>query len=341
MKRWPFALPLLVGSCVGVFSFASSRYVWADQAAIPTIGILSVGGPATATACGTGAAAAACFVDALRELGYVQGRNINVVYRFADGAYERLPALAVELVSLRPDIIYTHTTPGAEAAAKATTTIPIIVGPAGETTMSRLAGNFGRPRGNVTGFTLDNVDEYAKCLQLVKELDTRVSRVAVVRNPDNPARHSYPAVLEPAARQVGVTLVDVKVRSESDLRQAIDAIGASGANAVLLVNDAELSGSTTMRRRITDWTASHGMPMLSSSPVVTKEGGLLSIGVDTPALARRAAVYADKILKGAKPAELPVERPTKITLSVNLKTAKALGLTIPPSLLLRADEVIQ
>jgi putative ABC transport system substrate-binding protein len=341
MKSWSLAVPLLLGALAVAFFLGIKQVARAQQPAPPTIAILSVGGSADATACASGAGAVGCFVDALRTLGYVPGRSINLVYRFADGAYERLPALAAELVSLGPDIIYTHTTPGAEAAAKATTTIPIIVAPAGEATMDRLAGNLGRPRGNVTGFTLDNVDEYTKCLQLVKELDPRVSRVAVLLNPDNPAWRPYPAVLEPAAHQVGVTLVAVKARNESDLSQAFATIGASRANAVLVVNDAELTGSSKVRRQIIDWTANRGMPVATSSPVATKDGGLLSVGIDTPELARRAAVYADKILKGAKPAELPVERPTAVMLSVNLRTAKALGLTISQSLLLRADEVIQ
>jgi putative ABC transport system substrate-binding protein len=343
MTRRRLALPVLVGALAIFFCFGLRQAAIAQQPAPPTIGILSVGGPANATTCGSGAVTAnvSCFVDALRGLGYAPERNITLVYRFADGAYERLPGLAAELVSLRPDIIYTHSTPGAEAAAKATTTIPIIVAPAGESTMERLAGNLARSRGNVTGFALENVDEYAKCLQLMKDIDTRISRVAVLVNPDNPAWSSYPAVLEPAAHQVGVTLAEVKARSESDLSQAFAAIGAGGANALLMVNDAEPAGSSKVRRRIIDWAISRGVALATSSPIVTKDGGLLSLGIDPPALARRAAVYADKILKGAKPAELPVERPTAVTLSINLKTAKALGLTIPQSLLLRADEVIQ
>jgi putative ABC transport system substrate-binding protein len=315
--------------------------VYAQQPLPPTVGILSPAGPTAATSCGSGEGNFGCFVDALRSLGYVPGRNINVVYRFADGAYERLPALAVELVSLRPDVIFTHTTPGAEAAAKATTTIPIVVGPAGEATMSRLAGdNLGRPRGNVTGFTLDNVDEYSKCLQLVKELDTRFSRVAVLVNPDNPAWRPYPAVLESVARQVSMTLIEVKVRNESDLSQAFAGIVTSGANVLLMVSDAQFMASSKVRRRIIDWATSRGIPVLASSPVMTKDGALLSVGVDTPALARGAAGYVDRILKGAKPGDLPVQRPTTVMLSVNLKSAKALGITIPQSLLLRADEVI-
>ncbi|HVS57241.1 MAG TPA: ABC transporter substrate-binding protein, partial [Casimicrobiaceae bacterium] len=255
--------------------------------------------------------------------------------------YKRLPALAAELVSLRPDVIYTYTGAGAEAAAKATTTIPIVAGPAGEEPLIRLAGNLARPTGNVTGATLDSIEQDQKCLQLLKELAPRTSRVAILLDPDNPRWRGYPDVLSAAAAQLGVTLIRIDARGAVELPQAFTAIAASRVDAIFMVDDAALAGSGDVRKQVIEWALSRRLPIVSSSTRVAPEGGLVSMGTDISALARRAATYVDKILKGAKPADLPVERPSIFRLSVNLKTAKALGLTIPQSLLLRADEVIE
>ena len=167
-------------------------------------------------------------MEGLRALGYVEGRNVSLEYRFADGDYKRLPALAAELVSLRPDVIYTHTGAGADAAARAaTTTIPIVVGPAGEATLTRLAVNLARPTGNVTGVTLNSSEQDQKCLQLLKDLAPRASRVAVLVNPDNSAYRDYPGVLSPAATKLDVTLIRIDARGVSELPQAFAAIESS------------------------------------------------------------------------------------------------------------------
>jgi putative ABC transport system substrate-binding protein len=254
---------------------------------------------------------------------------------------ERLPALAAELVSLRPDVIYTWTTGGADAAAGATSTIPIVIGPAGEITLERLAGNFARPIGNVTGVTLSSVEQNQKCLQLLKDLAPRTSRVAIMVNPDNPTNLSYPGILRPAASQLDLTLIRIDVRNASDLPQAFATIRSGGADAIFLVDDAALAGTAGVRKEIINRALRDRLAVASSSSRVAPDGGLVSLGADNSALARRAAFYVHRILGGAKPADLPVERPTIYKLSVNRKAAAALGLTIPQSLLLRADEVIQ
>ena len=331
----------LASASLLIVSLAMTACVWAQQPVpLPKIGILSPGRLATAV-CGSDAAGPVCFVEGLRALGYVDGRNVSLEYRFADGDYKRLPTLAAELVILRPDVIFTYTGVGADAAARATTTIPIVVGPAGEGTLTRLAVNFARPTGNVTGVTLNSSEQDQKCLQLLKEMAPRASRVVVLVNPDNSATRDYPGVLVPAATKLGVTLIRIDARGVSELPQAFAAIASSQADAIFMADDVVLAGSGEIRKQVIKWALGRRLPIASSHSNVASDGGLVSLGTDHLALGRRAAFYVDKILKGAKPSDLPVERPTIYKLSVNLTTAKALGLTIPQSLLLRADEVIQ
>jgi putative tryptophan/tyrosine transport system substrate-binding protein len=332
----------IAAALFSALSLAVAQYAWAQQPAkLPKVAILAVLKP-TAETCSANfqGPSLPCFMDAMRELGYVDGKNVSFEFRFAEEDAKKLPALATELVRLRPDVIYTAG-PGATAAANATTTIPIVVGPGGEETLTRLAGNLAHPRGNVTGFTLTSVEQERKCLQLLKELALRTSRVAFLVNPDNPGSRDYPGVLATAATQLGVTLIRIEARNVSDLPQAFAVIAASGANAIFLVDDPALAGTGEGRKQVIEQALSRRLPVVSSNSSVASEGGLVSLGTDRRALARRAAVYVDKILKGAKPADLPVERPSAYKVSVNVKTAKALDLTIPQSLLLRADEVIQ
>ena len=332
----------IAAALFSALSLAVTQYAWAQQPArLPKVAILAPLKP-TAQACEANPQGSAmpCFVDAMRELGYVDGKNVSFEFRFAGGDYKKLPAFATELVSLRPDVIYTAG-PGASAAANATTTIPIVVGPGGEETLTRLAGNLAHPTGNVTGFTLTSVEQELKCLQLLKELAPRTSRVAFLVNPDTPASSDYPGVLAPAAGRLGVALIRIEARNVSDLPQAFATIVASGANAIFLVDDPALAGTGEARKQVIEQALSRRLPLASPNSSVAPEGGLVSLGTDRPALVRRAAFYVDKILKGAKPADLPVERPSTFKLSVNVKTARALGLPVPQSLLLRADEVIE
>ncbi len=219
--------------------------------------------------------------------------------------------------------------------------VPIVVGPAGEVTLTRLAGNLARPTGNVTGTTANTIGQDEKCLQLLRELDPRSSRVAVLFNPDNYDFHGYPGVLAAAAVQAGMTLIGIEIRSVADLPQAFAAIAAGRANAILLTGDPALTANDEVRQKIIKWAAGRRLPLASPGPRVAPGGGLVSLSTDLEAPARRAAYYVHRILGGSKPAELPVERPTTYKLSVNATTAAAVGLTIPQSVRLRADEVIK
>jgi putative ABC transport system substrate-binding protein len=265
-----------------------------------------------------------CFLEGLRALGYVDGRNVAFEYRFAEGASERLPALAAELVSFRPDVILTFTTPGADAAAAATTTIPIVVGPASEETLERLAGNFARPVGNVTGLTLNSFEQDRKCLQLLKELAPRTSRVAVLGNPDNPLSRSYPGVLSPAANQLGITLTRIDARNASDLPQAFAMIVAGDADALFIVDDAALAGNVEVRRQIIKRALGRGLPVASASSRRRCRRWSRVFGYRQFGAFRRAAFYVHRILR-AKPADLPAERPTIFKLSINLKPRRRSG----------------
>ncbi len=343
VRRTFMASVAIAVALFSVLGLTTATCAWAQQPAkLPKVAILSPRAP-TAQACGPNMQGTSlrCFLDAMVELGYVEGKNVSFEFRYAEDDYKRLPALAAELVRLRPDVIYTAGTPGVTAAMNATTTIPIIVGPAGEETLTRLAGNLAHPTGNVTGFTLDSVEQVLKCLQLLKELAPRASRVALLVNPDNPNFRDYPGALVPAATQMGLTFIRIEARSLSDLPQAFAAIAASGANAIYFFDDALLAGTGSGRRQVSEWALKQKLPLASSQARVASDGGLLSFGTDLNALNRRAATYVDKVLKGVKPVDLPVERPSVFNLSVNVKTAKALGIVIPQSLLLRADEVIQ
>jgi putative ABC transport system substrate-binding protein len=328
-------------SLVAVTSLAST-HPWAQKPArLPTVGILSPNTPVGACGANLQGRTVCYFMDGLRALGYVEGRNVAFEYRFADEDSKRLPALAKELVALRPDVIYTHTGLSADAAAAATTTIPIVIGPAGETSLTRLAGNLARPTGNVTGIALNSIGQDEKCLQLLKELAPGIKRVAVLLNPNNFDYRGYPGVLGPAATQSGMTLIGIEVRNVADLRQVFATLVARSADAILLTSDAVLTASDAIRPQVIEWAISHRLPLASPSYRVAPGGGLISLSTDIEAPARRASFYVHRILNGAKAADLPVELPTTFKLVVNRKTASALGLTIPQSLLLRADEVIQ
>jgi putative ABC transport system substrate-binding protein len=282
------------------------------------------------------------FVGRLRELGYVDGRNIRLDIRFAEDRFDRLPALAAELVKARPAVIYTYSGPGAFAAAGATTSIPIVVGPTGVETMEQLAGNFARPVANVTGFTLGagaGVAEDQLCLQLLKEAVPGASRIAVVVNPDNPTWRDYPNVLQAAAP--GVVLIGVESRGAVDIGPTLSHYTNGTVDGLLLGDDPTLAGDSGVRARVIEFAREQHLPSASTYANYAREGGLLSYGNDLVNIIRGAASYVDRILRGAKPGDLPVQLPTKFEMAVNLKTAKALGLTIPLSILARADEVIE
>jgi putative ABC transport system substrate-binding protein len=282
------------------------------------------------------------FLGRLRELGDVDGRNIRLDIRFAGSRYDRLPALAAELVEARPAVIFTSSAPGGFAAAGATTSIPIVVAPTGIDTMEQLAGkNFAKPVGNVTGFTLDTGGEAEDqlCLQLLKEAAPGGSRIAVVVNPDNPTLRDYPNVLQAAAP--GVVLIRVESRGAVDIGPTLSHYTNGTVDGLMLIDDSQLAGDSSVRARVIEFARDQHLPSATTYANYAREGGLLSYGVDMVPIFRSAAEYVHRIVHGARPSELPVQVPTKFELVVNLKTAKALGLTIPPSILARADEVIE
>jgi len=280
------------------------------------------------------------FRDGMRALGHVEGRTVAYASRFAGDDYRRLPALAKELVALRPDVIYTHTGLSADAAATATATIPIVIGPAGEASIARLAGDLARPIRNVTGIAFNTIGQDVKCLQLLKEIAPRIARVGVLVNPDNADFSGYPGVLEAAAASLGMTLIGTAVRNLAQLRPALATLEARRPDAILLTADAALTASDEVRPRIIAWATSRRLPLASPSYRVAPAGGLFSLSTDIEAITRRAAYYVHRILNGARPADLPVELPTTFRLVVNRDAANGLGLTLPQSVLVRADEVI-
>jgi len=312
---------------------------WGQGAAAwPRVGVLS---PAGAEILKRPDSSVANLVAGLGDLGHVDGRSVRLEFRFADQALDRLPALAAELVRQTPQIIYSHTNTAARAAARATTTIPIVVGPAGEELLLELAGSLARPTGNVTGITLTNSQWDQKCLQLLKDIAPRTRKVAVVFNPDNPDAGQNLRGLALGLGPLGLALVRVDARGAGDVPQAFAAAAAAGADAMFLTNDSVLAGTPLVRMRFIEAAAARRLPLVSSQYAVAADGGLLSMGTDIGALGRRAAWQVHRILGGAKPGDLPVERPSTFKLTLNLKTARALGLTVPQSLLLRADEVIR
>lgn len=283
--------------------------------------------------------AVATFLETLREQGYVDGRNIRLDFRFAEDRLDLLPGLAAELVKDRPDVIYTHSTPGAFAAAGATTKIPIVAGPVVEATMVQLAGNFARPVANVTGFTLAGVSADEKCLQLLKEAVPAASRIGVLLNPDNPAWRDYPTALNAAAEQLGLTLIFIESRGPVDIDRTLSQLADKALDGLLIADDSSFLGG--VRARIIEFARERHLPSASTESGYARNGSLLSLGTDVGFIVRGAAEYVNRIIHGAQPSELPVQRPAKFQLSVNLATAKAIGIVMPPVIVGRADEVIE
>ena len=278
------------------------------------------------------------FRQGLRELGYVEGQNIAIEYRWAAGQYDRLPSLALALVSLKVDVIVAPTSHAVRAAAKATRTIPIVTPVVVDPVATGLVASLARPGGNTTGLTDMSSDLSGKRLELLKSIVPRVSRIAVLSNPTDAAAGVKMRAMEDAARAFGVRLQPVEVRSGADLETAFQAAAKLRAGALITVEDTLLLDH---RARIAKLAEEGRLPALYANREFVDAGGLMSYGPSIEDMFRRAATHVDKILKGARPGDLPIEQPTKFELVINLKTAKVLGLTIPRSLLLRADEVIQ
>jgi putative ABC transport system substrate-binding protein len=280
------------------------------------------------------------FLRGLRGLGYVEGRNVVIEYRDAEGKPERLPALAAELVALKVDVIVAPPTLAALAAKQATKTLPIVFAVA-DPVGSGLVTSLGRPGGNVTGLSQLAPELVGKCLELLTQAVPGVSRVAVLWEPGAFGGRTEKDMLKAAdgaGRALGVRLQFVEVRGPADIDRAFSDMTRARAGALTVLPSGMFNNE---RRRVVDLATKDRLPAVYSWREFVDAGGLMSYGVDLADLWRRAATYVDKILKGAKPADLPVEQPTKFEFVINLKTAKALGLTIPPSVLGRADQIIQ
>jgi putative tryptophan/tyrosine transport system substrate-binding protein len=277
------------------------------------------------------------FRAGLRDLGYVEGKNIAIEFRWADGSYDRLPALAAELVRLDVDVLVTYTTLGARAAQSATTTIPIVVATMPDALATGLITSLANPGGNLTGMTFFNPELMAKRLELLKEAAPSVSRAAVLLNPDNPANGLVLQAMETTAKTLNVELQPIETRGPSEFERAFAAMADQQIGAVVIHDDPIL---LTGAKTIADLAAKQRLPSIGTTEL-TSAGGLMAYGVDFAAMFRQAAIFVDKILKGAMPGNLPVERSTRFKFVINLQTAKTLGIKIPPMLLARTDEVIE
>jgi putative ABC transport system substrate-binding protein len=301
------------------------------------IGVLSTGGPEQENFVW------AALRGLLRERGWIEGQNLVIEWRYAEAKYERLSDLAAELVRLQPDLIMARGGPGATAAKRATTTIPIVMYGATDPVGIGLVQSLARPGGNVTGLSDDQDPEIlGKRLQLLKEVAPTVSKVAVLtRVPPSavvPLISRYEAALEAGAKALGLQVRQWHLQGPDDINKAFTAILREGFGTLQV---AYVPVTWINRRQILDLATRHRLPAIYMHRTYALDGGLMAYGEDEREVPRHLAVYVDKILRGTKPADLPIEQPTKFELVINLKTAKAMGLTIPQSLLVRADEVIQ
>ena len=299
---------------------------------IPRVGILWVYSPSI------GSVFADAFRQGLRGLGYVEGRTIVLEERWADGKFERLPSLASELVRLNVDVIVTASTPAAQAAQQATRTIPIVITLVTDPVESGLVASLARPGGNITGLSLMHPELTGKRLELLKEIIPTVRRVGVFWNASTPAYRLLLTETETAARSLGLQLHVVEVRGPTDFENAFSALTRGRVGALVLLPDVLFRNQ---QRRILDLASKNHLPAMYWSRELVDAGGLMAYGANIPDQYRQAATVVDKILKGATPGELPLEQPAKLELVINLKTAKALGVTVPQSVLRRADYVVE
>jgi putative ABC transport system substrate-binding protein len=278
------------------------------------------------------------FRDGLRALGYEEGRNIVIEYRWAEGEYERFPALIAELVASNVDVIVTAGTPASLAVKKATTTIPLVMVAVGDPVATGLVASLARPGGNITGLTSISSEMEGKRLELLREVVPKVSHIAVLWNAASPIQVIEEGEVRAAAGVLGIKMLSLGVRTREEIDDALATIIRERPDALLVLADRLFLHHRT---RIIAFAAQERLPGVHAYRELIEAGGLMSYGPSYADMHRRAAAYVDKILKGAKPADLPVERPVKFELVVNLRAAKALGLTIPPSVIFRADEIIE
>ena len=309
-----------------------ARGLRAQQKAMPVIGYLHFGSP------GPFAPFVAAFHQGLGEAGYVEGQNLAIEYRWAEGRYDRLPALAADLVGRKVDVIVTSNLPASLAAKNATTTIPIIFLTGGDPVVDGLVANFARPDGNLTGFSIMAFELMPKQLELLSELVPEARVIALLANPNNPATEPITRTVKEAADAKGLQLRVLKAGTESEIDAAFATFVQLKVGALVVVPDPFM---LARREQLATLAARHVIPAIYAWREFAMAGGLISYGPSVTGTWRQLGDYAGKILKGAKPSDLPVQQPTTFELVVNLNTAKALGLTVPPSILARADEVIE
>ena len=278
------------------------------------------------------------FVRGMRDLGYAEGKHLAIEWRFADGHYDRLPGLAAELVQNKVDVIVTHGTPGSLAAKRSTSTIPIVIAATLDPVGNGLVASLARPGGNVTGLSYMTADFSGKQVELLKTMLPKLNHFAVLSHPDNAGQQANLQRVQAAARQLAIRTTVVAARSAEEIERAFSLITQKHAGAVFVLLE---SFFVAQRRQIAELALKHHLPTMHETRREIEAGGLMSYGADSTLMYRRAATYVDKILKGTKPSDLPVEQPTVLQLVINSKTATALGVKIPREMLLRADEVIE
>src|SRR5262245_388586 len=326
MRRIGLVVTLMLS--IALWPFAEAQ----PQGKLPLVGVLEPGRQQPPPRCFGG------FQQSLRDLGYVEGRTIRLAYRYAEDHPDRLPTLAAELVQLSPDVIWLHSSPAALAAKQATTTIPIVVAVSSNLLERGLVASLARPGGNLTGLDLRVVELVPKQLEVLKEAVPTISRVAVLNETTFPFRQDTRLNLEGAARALGVQLQHVEVSAPAAFEAAFATMIRGRSDALLIVNTAFLADH---RDRLLALALRHRLPTVSYGRSFADAGSLLTLGGNVSELCQRSAVFVHKILRGAKPADLPIERLDKFELVVNLRTAQALGLMLPPPVLARADEVLK
>ena len=331
IRRSKVALGLLAPFYAMLFAFCGSASAQQPKN-IPLVGFLVPGSPSSYSA------RIEAFRQGLREVGYVEGHNIIIEYRYSEGKSDRLAVLASELVGLKVHVIVTGTTPAIQAARKATSAIPIVMAEVADPVAVGFVASFARPGGNITGFTTLSPDLDGKRLELLKSILPHVTRVAFIWDSANSADRIRFKQVQRAAQALAISLQSLGVRNPTELAGAFEAAIRERPGALMVTNPTVL----TYGREIAAFAAKNRLPpVYDTREHVEKAGGLMAYGPNFTDLLRRTATYVDKILKGANPAELPVEQPTKFELVINLKTAKQIGLVIPPNVLARADRVIR
>jgi putative tryptophan/tyrosine transport system substrate-binding protein len=331
-SRREFLRAATVAGIAGFLGFGLEAAAAQQPGKVPQIGFISGGFPSGSLG------NVEAFRKGLRELGYVEGKNIKVEFRYAETKVERYPEFLAELIRLKVDVIVTSSTPPTLAAKDATKTVPIVFVAVGDPVVSGLVASLARPGGNLTGLSILAPELSGKRLELLKEAVPRLSRVAILYNPANPATTPILKEIDAAAQALGLQLQSLEARNIKEFESAFQAATRGNAKALAVLVDPLF---TSNRKRIVELATKNRLPAIYSWTEFVDDGGLMSYGPSFPDLFRRAATYVDKILKGRTPADLPVEQPMRFELIINLNAAKQIGLTVPPNLLVRADRVIR